>query len=265
MTGTRIVKLKLEEDGSPEKLPQLMGDKTDEIVRVYRETGFDSFHYINYYNEMLRRTAKYNLTPKQLQNVVTVLELERSRSLDKYQPSAGLFITALIQNSGHDRFEFRVRERLSRLGHRLASGKEIIVDGDVENFTGESLQGGSITVDGSARECTGSSMRKGKILVKHSCENYTGSGMSGGSITVEGRAGDETGHEMKGGTIRVDYHVGDKTGQRMSGGLIDVGMTAGHDTGEKAFGGIIKVGGEIKGISPRFHGDELWENGEKIR
>ena len=142
------------------------------------------------------------------------------------------------------------------IGKKLVAGKSICVEGNVGDWTGDSMSGGEIHVKGNAG-------------------NGTGEFMSGGEIYAEGDAGDETGHFMSGGKIYVKGKVGVATGYCMSGGEIQVKDSAGDQTGCIMFGGTLRIDGDIASFdktafTPKnkgtiiWKGETIWKNGKKV-
>lgn len=110
------------------------------------------------------------------------------------------------------------------IGESLENG-ELIINGNVKNHLGFLMSGGKITVNGNAGACVGLGMSGGEIEVKKNIEgsflkgNYIGWGMTGGKITVEGDIeyidygpkkegyGSNIGYMMEGGEIYIKGDV----------------------------------------------------------
>jgi hypothetical protein len=116
---------------------------------------------------------------------------------------AGIYVSALINQSREDRIFLRLKDfqkSFHLLGYRLASGKTLVIQGDVGDFIGASLTGGRLVVEGS----TG---------------NWCGAGMLQGEIRVLGSAGWKTGEWMKSGEIHVAGWIRN-VGKNIFGGRI---------------------------------------------
>ncbi|MFH0860836.1 MAG: hypothetical protein V1921_06510 [Candidatus Altiarchaeota archaeon] len=265
MSGTKVVKLKLDGDGPSQKLPKLKEPPIEDTLKLYDRLEVDAdFLYKREYADMLKAAGGVNLMPEQMQEVLS--ELEKKHGDEKnYPKKAGLFITALIQNSSQERFELDAKKALSYVGCRLKGGKDIKIKGVLGDYTGAEMEDGSITVLGSASDSTGRDMRGGKIHVEGSVNGYTGMQMKAGEITVMGHAGDCTGHLMENGKIKVMQDVGRLTGFNMKGGEIWVGGNAHMDTGSFMGGGKIYVVGGITHIDKdSIKGGEIFAEGSKV-
>ncbi len=122
-------------------------------------------------------------------------------------------------------------------------GGNITICGNAGNNTGEHMRGGSIIVDGNAGDATGYSMHSGSITIHGNAGNNTGNGMENGSLTVGGNAGDFTGSCMQNGSITIQYNAGDYTGMCLMGGSIMVVGNVNNYTGEQMDNGSITGGG----------------------
>ena len=96
---------------------------------------------------------------------------------------------------------------LNYLGYQNPKKLHLIIEGDVENWTGERMEGGEIIVEGNCGDLTGTNMRDGRIIVKGDCGHSTGSWMRGGKIIVEGNCGEETGRDMESGELDIKGNV----------------------------------------------------------
>jgi hypothetical protein len=103
---------------------------------------------------------------------------------------AGVYISALCNNAQEEEIVLRLQDvgiKINLLGYRLPEGKRLIIEGNVGDFTGISLEGGELIIEGSAKNYTGAGMKKGRIVVKQNVGFNTGHGMTGGEILVGGR------------------------------------------------------------------------------
>jgi len=99
---------------------------------------------------------------------------------------AGVLLSALINKSDETRFfipTHHLDTLICCLGYR--NTKNIIVNGNLSAWTGQSMQ-------------------SGKIIVNGNVDNGVGKEMEGGSITVNGNAAEVVGWSMKGGEIHLN-------------------------------------------------------------
>ncbi|MFH0860859.1 MAG: hypothetical protein V1921_06625 [Candidatus Altiarchaeota archaeon] len=271
MTGTKIVKLRLE-DGRKENLPGLRDvlsePQAEELVRICGRINYDDAG--KYYKLALAATKKYNLTSLELQTVVEGLEKSSSAGYESLNRS-GIFLTALIQNSKQREFTIKTNKPLNCFGCSLSGHKSITVNGDLGHNAGLDMINGTIHVYGKTGNSTGNSMDGGAIIVEEYMGSNTGFMMSGGTIICHGSSGSRTGHAMacrRGMTSRIEIRkdAGDGTGFMMSSGAeIEIGGNAGDGLGEDMHGGVIRVKGKIGSISPKFGSGEIWEGDVKKR
>jgi hypothetical protein len=116
---------------------------------------------------------------------------------------AGHFLSALMELSRSRAFRISTRGLdclLTDIGYRTA--KRIEVLGDVGDYAGSSMQGGSLSVTGSAGNCLGVGMDAGTIEVGNAGKE-AGCGMKGGRIVITHDAGESLGEDMRGGEIHV--------------------------------------------------------------
>ncbi|MFH0860793.1 MAG: hypothetical protein V1921_06295 [Candidatus Altiarchaeota archaeon] len=113
MTGTKVVKLKLEADGVPDKLPTLRPDmressKVDAITEL-----FDGMRFESYKGNLQRRSEDYyqgcwhrlgdagfntGVSNQEFGEILRVLESDYSKRKD-FRTEASLFLSALLQRS----------------------------------------------------------------------------------------------------------------------------------------------------------------------
>ncbi len=125
-----------------------------------------------------------------------------------FRTSAGLFLSALINNCKDDGFTIHTAhftEPIFFIGYR--NTKDMTVDGDAESTLGENMLGGSIIVEGAAKNMVGELMEEGSIIVKGDAGEHVGINMKGGVITVEGNAKKAAGWQMTGGEIRIEGDI----------------------------------------------------------
>ncbi|MFH0860804.1 MAG: hypothetical protein V1921_06350 [Candidatus Altiarchaeota archaeon] len=243
MTGTKIIKLKLDGMDALEGLPKLRDDSVvdsaykkfldilgNERIPEFRDAANDAMRGLN-------------VRGSQLQMIYDLLEGECSRVSD-FNSMAGLFLTSLMQNSTDKKFRLKINRPLNFLGNPLTGGKELTIEGDVGDATGAHMEDCKIRVNGSAGEYTGANMKRGVIEVTGYVDSKTGHRMEDGTINVGGDAGDLTGLDMKGNSlIAVGGCCGNSTGMQMKGGRLTVRKGVGNDTGTRMSGGEIMVGG----------------------
>ncbi|MFH0860788.1 MAG: hypothetical protein V1921_06270 [Candidatus Altiarchaeota archaeon] len=288
MTGTKIIKLKLEEGGTADKLPSLKVDvvdkgMVDKALGVYRETmhmGNFTAHpeekHDEYHQSVLEATKDCNVNSATLGMVADILqskdyveEMERAKGAQfrsVVSDKMGFFLTALIQNSEHSMFRIKATKTMDYIGYQLKGDKTIIVDGNVGVATGSQMEGGTIIVDGSEQSHLGSNMRGGFIHLKGNARDYVGTRMSGGEIIIDGNVGTVVGREMTDGKITIGGNVESNVGIEMSGGEIHIKGDVERDwVGSEMRGGIIRVDGESKGVSRWYKRGEIWHKGKKVR
>ncbi|MFH0860873.1 MAG: hypothetical protein V1921_06695 [Candidatus Altiarchaeota archaeon] len=227
MTGTKVVKLKLEDEGLGKKLPNLKADPVvDHAVEVYgqREYRDNYMEIIDYHQKVLEDARGWDVTSTQLQEICGRIDDGYSNEL-KHDTKLGIFLSALMNESNHKEFKLKVRTPLSHLGY-LASDKDITVTGDLG-------------------EAAGHCMKDGKLIVKGNTRDMAGLGLEGGEIIVEGNAGTNTARLMEGGTLHIKGN---------SGILTALSMT----------GGILRVEGKIKEMSDDIRGGEIWQGNKKV-
>jgi formylmethanofuran dehydrogenase subunit C len=167
-----------------------------------------------------------------------------SQDEDKFLEKAGLFLSALI-NCGKDEEYLIHTKHLDILPNTIGyfNEKNITVNGDVGDYFGRWMEGGSITINGDAGDLVGLNMKGGHIAVNENAGRGVGLWMKGGSITVGGNAEKWVGWKMKSGSITVEGDAEDMVGLNMEGGSISVEGDAGDNVGEGMSGGSITVQG----------------------
>jgi formylmethanofuran dehydrogenase subunit C len=118
---------------------------------------------------------------------------------------AGLFMSALMECSSHKDFELPLHHfdgNIRSMG--FYNTKNLILNGGVDSYTGEKMQGGSIILNGDADQIVGTHMEDGLITVNGNVGGGLGFGMDGGKIVVNGNAGNNVGEGMEGGEIHIN-------------------------------------------------------------
>jgi formylmethanofuran dehydrogenase subunit C len=204
---------------------------------------------------------------------------------ENFSNKAGLFLSALINNSGEKDFVIHTahlsepvhfigngsKKNISVkgdagdcVGHMMESGT-VIVEGNAGNMTGVEMTGGTITVKGNAGKDIGNRMKDGVIIVEGCAGQNIGSAMKGGAITVKGDAGDDIGNQMNEGAIIVEGNAGDGAGFLMNGGTIILKRDAGDKVGDNMRGGRITVMGDAgKDVGINMQGGEVRLNGDYV-
>ncbi|MFH0860865.1 MAG: hypothetical protein V1921_06655 [Candidatus Altiarchaeota archaeon] len=283
MTGTKVIKLRLDEGGTPEKLPELKQDVVGAVLKFMEDTAY-RFSFGDqpdeYYDKALDATRGLNATSDQVQQLLETLEHkieEEEASVPpegkpinvpagcylKYKMGSGPVLSALMNNSSHEKFELATRLPISNLGYKLSGGRKITVNGDLGSHTGAKMSDGIIKVNGKVESCTGAGMSGGTIHITKGAGDSAGLGMIDGTIKVDGSVRNETGLAMKGGKIIIGRNAGEKTGDNMAGGEITVRGNTGKDTGWRMYDGTIDVYGKIQ-LSKSVFGGEVRHKGKKV-
>ncbi|MFH0860805.1 MAG: hypothetical protein V1921_06355 [Candidatus Altiarchaeota archaeon] len=249
MTGTKVIKLKLEEGGR-DSLPELKDSVLRRALKVYEAApssgfGLDSDDVQGVYDMMVQGTRGFNASPAQVEQVLTELEMAYSQD-DAYPEKVGLLLTALVHDSFHREFKISLQKDrpLNFIGYKLGKGKKIIINGEVDDLAPH-LDGGEVEVFGNGG-------------------NHAGYGMTDGKVHIHRGVGVCAGECMRGGTLIVDKNAGDWTGARMVGGDLIIKGNAGEYTCNGMEGGRVDIGGRIKNLSDEIKGGEVYHKGEKI-
>ncbi|MFH0860823.1 MAG: hypothetical protein V1921_06445 [Candidatus Altiarchaeota archaeon] len=262
MTGTRekIIKLNLEGDSAGDKFPPLKENVAEAAMKLFDETRhegeglfYDLSHDLNYYTRVLGATKNLNVRQEQLNAIIA--GLENYSESENWSAKAGLFLTALIQNSKQKEFEIKMERGPAFLGFMLGRGKTITLKGDAGGRTGMSLAGGTLNIEGDVGMYTGQLMDAGVINVTGNAGNYTGVGMRNGTIKIGGDVGENTGKGMIGGHIHIKGNAGRGLGDKMKGG----GITVNGEMADLA----ASVGG-MKDEGPKPEGGQIWNKRVKI-
>ncbi|MFH0860779.1 MAG: hypothetical protein V1921_06225 [Candidatus Altiarchaeota archaeon] len=236
MTGTRVVKLKLEDGQRSGNLPNLKDPLVEKALRLYdlregvsvdpTEAGFWDYH-----NDVTFEAGDLNVSPSQLQEVYSSLE-SRHGGDSQFSIRAGLLMTALIQSSKASEFNLTVASPLDYIGFSLRAennaDKRVTINGNVGDHTGDRMRGGEIHVTGDAGDYSGYSMHGGIIRVDGSVKDDTGVAMVSGKIEVGGNAGQRTARLMRGGEVHVHGNAGDETADQIEAGTLKVDGTVSH-------------------------------------
>jgi glutamate synthase domain-containing protein 3 len=115
-----------------------------------------------------------------------------------------------------------------------------------------------------------------KMVIHGNAQDASGNTMNDGQIIVHGHAGDLTGHSMRGGKIFVKYYVGYRVGIHMKEyqrkiPQIVIGETAGDFLAEYMAGGVILILGlnlkegekcKARFVGTGMHGGVIYERGD---
>ncbi|MFH0860833.1 MAG: hypothetical protein V1921_06495 [Candidatus Altiarchaeota archaeon] len=288
MTGTKVVKLKLD-GGGAERLPHLKEGKIKQALELFDSVEYlkgsvnyqTNFDYEGYYRKVLEGAEMINASESEVQGILVALEAKRSE-IDWFDSHVGTFITAMMQGSKTQEFTLKPKYSLHSIGDylqgdkkitvfgdmgtigRKITGGELIIKGNVFDFSGERMTGGKLIIDGFAGGDLGKEMGGGLIEAAEVRGRLLGCYMWGGTIRIKGDAGDEIGANMSKGEIYVGGNAGDKLGDEMRGGKIVVEGEAGHKVGDWATGGQIIVGKKIKSLGAVYSQCEVIVAGEKV-
>jgi formylmethanofuran dehydrogenase subunit C len=148
--------------------------------------------------------------------------------------------------------------RVKRIGQQMSAG-EIIINSNVDMYTGGWMKGGKITVNGNADSFTGIAMAGGELTIKGNCQNHVGSayrgdwrGMTGGVLRVMGNVGNDIGTFMRGGTIIVEGDAFIHVHTHGEGGTIIVKGNVEGRVGGQSVKGDVFVNGKIDYMMPGF-------------
>ncbi|WP_319779785.1 hypothetical protein [Maridesulfovibrio sp.] len=131
---------------------------------------------------------------------------------------------------------------------------EFVLDNVVgQRYIATALKGNlTFTVNGTPGQDMASFMKGPKIVVNGNVQDGTGNTMDDGCIVIRGMAGDVLGYSMRGGTIYVHGDVGYRVGIHMKSYMdqqpvIVIGGKAGDFLGEYMAGGVILLLGMFSG------------------
>ncbi|MFH0860812.1 MAG: hypothetical protein V1921_06390 [Candidatus Altiarchaeota archaeon] len=264
MTGTKVVKLRLDEEGSVGRLPNLMDAVVEKAVSVFARRNYFTLAKDGgeAYDHMLKDVQGFDVSRSQLQGILGMLEEKYKHSPWRFT-MIGPFLSALVEKSHENEFELVLTDKVQSIGYRLRDGKRITCIGDVGS-AGDKMSGGLIMVKGDIGDLMGRDMTGGKIIVAGGAGNQTGYHMSGGEIEIKKSARDYPGCNMSGGKIKIGENAGNYAGFNMSKGEIHILGNANIGAGSGMSGGKITVDGRIFGLIRDVKGGEIWEGGTQI-
>ncbi|MFH0860800.1 MAG: hypothetical protein V1921_06330 [Candidatus Altiarchaeota archaeon] len=186
MEPTKVVKLKLDGGGTPEKLPKLMepGEKEPlELYRMTRYSGKDVEAAGEFYDLIWAKTEGWELSNEKIQKTLTRLEKGCGHEPD-FRQKAGVFISALLNRAENNDLRLESKIPLDFLGFRF--GKTVlVVYGDTGEYTAAQVEHATIQVNGNVGKYAGDGMQNGMLDVKGKFEEPWG-GISVGVTVKEG-------------------------------------------------------------------------------
>ncbi|MFH0860782.1 MAG: hypothetical protein V1921_06240 [Candidatus Altiarchaeota archaeon] len=216
MTRTKIVKLKLDESGTADRLPQLRDNALDEVVekavQLFGETEMPT-EWRNdavpqgrrdcpwkYKDLMLEEGRKLDVTSDQLQTILTVVE---SRFSDQkgFSERLGLFLTGLIEGSTSNEFRIKPTTLITDLCYHLKADKKVTVEGDIGDDVCFQMAAGRVHIKGNAGESLGQWMNDGHIIVDGNAGRYCGVSIKDGKIEVGGEIAEKYYCSREGGEV----------------------------------------------------------------
>jgi hypothetical protein len=162
-------------------------------------------------------------TPKDVETFS--LALSQFEGENCFHRKAGLFLSALMNQSSHDGFIIHVshlKENLDFLGYR--NEKRVTIKGNAGHHTGENMKKGSILVEGSSGIMTCYAMESGYVHIMGSVDSGSAGRIAGGAFIVDGDAASNNQYaladEMSGGVVWIKGGSGSNPGQGMKGGIL---------------------------------------------
>ncbi len=149
-------------------------------------------------------------------------------------------------------------------GRRMRGGK-LSVMGNAENYLGDEMENGEITVNGTAGMTLGTNMKNGTIIVNGNVGSSCGYKMEGGTIHCKSNAESLVGNCMRNGKIIIQGNAEMMLGTEMHDGIIEVYGNCGFDIGERMTGGKIFLHNTYESISKKIYGGEIYHKGKRIR
>ncbi len=104
----------------------------------------------------------------------------------------GLYLSALCNTSHSPEVHLNLAGpelRVPLLGYRLQEGHTLIIEGDLGDLIGISLNGGHLKINGNVGRYLGAGMVAGRIDVSGDAGRFIGEQMTGGDIHIRGRIG----------------------------------------------------------------------------
>jgi glutamate synthase domain-containing protein 3 len=155
----------------------------------------------------------------------------------------GITVTAMIDRLDADTVVLPDMKDVPYIGYD--TDRDIVIEGDVGDWAGYVLDGGSLLVEGDAGEYVAHQMRAGGVRVHGDAGESAGSSMMGGTLIIKGDAGEFLGSSMRGGEIDVHGDAGDRCANAIRGGVIEVDGAVDGGLGDPISGGEIYLGEEV--------------------
>jgi hypothetical protein len=202
---------------------------SDTEIKAIEGAGESSHLIKSAYDRILEASAGFDCSPHHLGKFMILLpELlesrlpqmriwnpETSSHIEKIFLRTSLLLSAFI-NSGPDRKYQISTENLvvpnlhDNPGPRFLAyrnSKDLIVNGMVGNYFGNSMEAGSIELFGDAGISAGGRMTGGTLIIHGYAGRHLGTAISGGTLICEGNTQSPVGMEMKGGKLIVHGDV----------------------------------------------------------
>ncbi len=197
------------------------------------------------------------LDPKYLCRLKIEEKVLKIDSEGLYYKDLNCILRNAVKNKKYDKIEINNVCGQRYIGTSLDTNIEIDINGIPGNDLGAFMSGPKIMVHGNAQDASGNTMNDGLIV-------------------IDGHAGDLTGHSMRGGKIFVRDYVGYRVGIHMKEyerkvPTIVIGHTAGDFLSEYMAGGIILLLGlnlnegekcKARFVGTGMHGGIIYERGE---
>lgn len=194
--------------------------------------------------------ANLSYSPKDVEKFCLVLPEFQDESEFPYH--AGLFLSKLVEHGSSDSYRLSFRHLERPVSLLTCNGKQLVVDGDVGELAGLSMDSGHLIINGDANSYLGRFLCGGRITVNGNVYGEAGYRMESGSIRIKGILEGDVGSGMLGGHVVIDKNVRGLVGfakdcDPMEGGLIIVKGNVVGVVGEALKGGKIIIAGKFNG------------------
>ncbi len=191
------------------RIQVVRNSKLDALLKNYekwlKETDPVKNSIDSEYNRAIKLVANLGCTRTDVRNFSILLKQYESDALSFFE--TGFYLSAMINSSKEKNFDIltnHLEVKIDRIG--FVNEKNVIINGDVGEHTGISMQSGKIIVEGNAEVYTGFQMNGGELLIKGNTDDV-GEEMYGGKIIVEGNAEGWVGENSVGGIICVKGEI----------------------------------------------------------
>jgi hypothetical protein len=225
-----------------------------------------SWRYMNFdYGDQLKDLEKIDYSPEDVQRFCILVKRFEEDEGYAFPRKLVAILNRMMSTSSHQGFELDLNHLEAPLVNLCENNqKDLIIRGDVGEYLGWEMKGGSILLEGQAGEGLGANMGGGSIVVNGPVGDDPGHGMKGGLIVVNGDViwdrpwgGHGVGKEMSGGKLIIN---GDAHGHVMQESLRGISQDGGVGNGMS--GGTIIINGYAHGdIGVRMSGGEIHLNG----